>query len=46
MLIANAFCFTVGSLLYIQSFPTFIICRFCQGMGMGFFTSVAPLIIG
>ena len=45
MLIINVFCFTVGCLIYIQSFPVLIFCRFCQGIGMGIFTSVAPLII-
>lgn len=45
MLICNAFMFAAGWLIFIQNFPMLIICRLCQGMGVGFFTSVAPLII-
>jgi MFS family permease len=45
MLICNVFCFAIGCLIYVQNFPTLIICRFCQGLGTGFFTAVAPLMV-
>lgn len=45
MLLCNAFLFVIGWLIFIQNFPMLIICRLCQGIGLGFFTSIAPLII-
>jgi MFS family permease len=45
MLLANAFAFVVGFLLFIHNFPMLIVCRLCQGICVGFFTSIVPLII-
>ncbi len=45
LLMMNAFAFTVGALIYIQTFPTLVIFRLCQGFCVGFYSSIAPLII-
>lgn len=35
----------VGALIYIQTFPTLVFFRLCQGFCVGFFSAIAPLII-
>ena len=45
MLICNALLFAVGWLIFIQNFPMLVICRLFQGICVGFFTSMVPLII-
>jgi MFS family permease len=41
----NCFAFTVGALIYIESFPVLVFMRLCQGFCVGFFSAIAPLII-
>lgn len=45
LLVVNLCAFIVGGLIYIQNFYSLLCFRFCQGVFVGMYSALAPLII-